>query len=216
MKILLIEDDPDTAALWPTGCRTWPRRREGDDGRDGLFLAGEGRHDLLIVDRMLPGLNGLGLWSRRCAVPALTHRSCSSPPWTVDDRVEGLDAGGDAMWSSRSPSGSSWPASIAPAAAAPCYGRRAAEVAISSWMRHAVWSPRWPVSGAAAARVPVARIPDAPRRPCCHAHHATRTGLGLPLRAENQHCRYAHSRLRAKIGGAGEPELINTVAARGT
>jgi two-component system OmpR family response regulator len=64
-------------------------------GRDGLFLATEGAHDVLIVDRMLPGLDGIGL------VQALRGTGVKAPVLFltalggVGDRVRGLDAGGD-------------------------------------------------------------------------------------------------------------------------
>ena len=62
MKILLIEDDTETAEYVMNGLT-----EEGlvvdhaKDGRDGLFLAAGESYDLMIVDRMLPGLDGLGI-----------------------------------------------------------------------------------------------------------------------------------------------------------
>ena len=64
-------------------------------GRDGLFLATDGGHDVLIVDRMLPGLDGIGL------VQTLRQTGVKAPVLFltalggVGDRVRGLEAGGD-------------------------------------------------------------------------------------------------------------------------
>lgn len=96
MKILLIEDEADTAEYVIGGLT-----KEGHvvdhaaDGRDGLFLAAGETFDLMIVDRRLPGLDGLGIVTtiRRAGVrtPVLFLTTMSG----VDDRVEGLEAGGD-------------------------------------------------------------------------------------------------------------------------
>ncbi|MDZ4093523.1 MAG: winged helix-turn-helix domain-containing protein [Paracoccaceae bacterium] len=96
MKILVIEDDPTTADYILQGLR-----QEGQvvdhvaDGREAMGLAMSGGHDIIIVDRMLPGLDGLSL------VKALRVAKVSAPVifltaiGSVDDRIEGLQAGGD-------------------------------------------------------------------------------------------------------------------------
>src|SRR5438067_9318550 len=62
MKVLLIEDDEETSAYVARGLREQGHVVDlAATGRDGLFLATEGGHDVLIVDRMLPGLDGVGL-----------------------------------------------------------------------------------------------------------------------------------------------------------
>lgn len=96
MKLLLIEDDPTTAAYIVKGLR-----EEGhvvdhlSDGRDGMVQAMSGGYDVLIVDRMLPGLDGLSLVralrSAKVTVPAIFLTAIGG----VDDRIEGLQAGGD-------------------------------------------------------------------------------------------------------------------------
>jgi two-component system OmpR family response regulator len=96
MKILLIEDDSDTAAYIVGGLT-----EEGHvvdhaaDGHDGLFLATDEPYDLMIVDRRLPRLDGLTLVttirSSGVTTPVLFLTTMSG----VDDRVEGLEAGGD-------------------------------------------------------------------------------------------------------------------------
>jgi two-component system, OmpR family, response regulator len=96
VKILLIEDDEETAAYVARGLREHGHVIDlAASGRDGLFLASEGGHDVLIVDRMLPGLDGLAL------VQALRSTGVKAPVLFltalggVGDRVRGLEAGGD-------------------------------------------------------------------------------------------------------------------------
>jgi two-component system OmpR family response regulator len=94
MKVLLIEDDQETSAYVARGLREQGHVVDlAATGRDGLFLATEGGHDVLIVDRMLPGLDGIGL------VQALRGTGVKAPVLFltalggVGDRVRGLDAG---------------------------------------------------------------------------------------------------------------------------
>lgn len=96
MKVLLIEDDQETAAYVARGLREQGHVVDvADTGRDGLFLATDGGHDVLIVDRMLPGLDGIGV------VQALRGMGVKAPVLFltalggVGDRVRGLEAGGD-------------------------------------------------------------------------------------------------------------------------
>jgi two-component system, OmpR family, response regulator len=96
MKVLLIEDDEATSAYIARGLREQGHVVDlAHTGRDGLFLATEGGHDVLIVDRMLPGLNGIGL------VQTLRETGVKAPVLFltalggVGDRVRGLEAGGD-------------------------------------------------------------------------------------------------------------------------
>jgi two-component system OmpR family response regulator len=96
MKILLIEDDPDTAGYVANGLRENSHHVEhAANGRDGLFLASGGNHDLLVVDRMLPGLDGLSIVKTiRVAgmkAPVLMLTNLGG----INDRVEGLEAGAD-------------------------------------------------------------------------------------------------------------------------
>ena len=96
MRVLLIEDDRETSAYVARGLREQGHVVDlALTGRDGLFLATDGAHDVLIVDRMLPGLDGLGL------VQALRSTGVKAPVLFltalggVGDRVRGLEAGGD-------------------------------------------------------------------------------------------------------------------------
>ncbi|MFN3288550.1 MAG: response regulator, partial [Sphingomonadaceae bacterium] len=96
MRILLIEDDAVTADYVASGLR-----EEGHvvdhlaDGREGLVLAMEGRHDILVVDRMLPGLDGLSLLRALRAARVMTPALFLTAMGGLDDRIEGLKAGGD-------------------------------------------------------------------------------------------------------------------------
>ena len=96
MKILLIEDDPETAqyiahALSEEGHTA----AVSSNGRDGLSRARTESWDLLIIDRMLPGLDGLGVIEALrfggSLIPALFLTTLGG----VDDRVQGLNAGAD-------------------------------------------------------------------------------------------------------------------------
>ena len=96
MKILLIEDDEETAAYIARGfsevghvvdCRT--------GGRAGLLSAASGGHDVLIVDRMLPEIDGLSIVKTLRGAGVKTPILFLTTMNGIDDRVEGLNAGGD-------------------------------------------------------------------------------------------------------------------------
>ena len=96
MKILLIEDDEETSAhiVYALG-KQGHEVELCHDGSDGLELARAGAYGALIVDRMLPGLDGLSLVCRLredgSQTPVLFLTTMSG----LDDRVEGLQAGAD-------------------------------------------------------------------------------------------------------------------------
>lgn len=96
MRILLIEDDRQMAdylrkALAEAGAVV----DQTADGRDGLLQAASGDYDVLVVDRMLPGLDGLGIVRTLRASGNTTPVLFLSALGEVDDRVDGLRAGGD-------------------------------------------------------------------------------------------------------------------------
>jgi two-component system OmpR family response regulator len=96
MPILLVEDDAEAARHVLQGLHESGYAAEHcSDGREGLFRATEGRFDLLIVDRMLPHLDGLAIVSLLRQQNNRTPVLILSALGTVDDRVEGLRAGGD-------------------------------------------------------------------------------------------------------------------------
>ncbi len=96
MKILLIEDDKKTRDYIITGLKEAAHSIDlAKDGYEGLILAKEGTYDLLIMDRMLPGLDGLSLLKTlrmaHCNTPILFLTTMCG----IDDRVECLNAGAD-------------------------------------------------------------------------------------------------------------------------
>ncbi|RBO51614.1 DNA-binding response regulator [Rhodovulum sp. BSW8] len=96
MKLLVVEDDPTTAQFIARGLG-----EEGhsvdclDNGRDALTRALATAYDVMVVDRMLPELDGLSLVralrAAHVTTPAIFLTSMSG----VDDRIDGLRAGGD-------------------------------------------------------------------------------------------------------------------------
>jgi two-component system OmpR family response regulator len=96
MRILVVEDDEETSAYIALGLR-----EEGHNvdcltnGREGVVQATSEDYDVIIVDRMLPGLDGLSL------VRTLRGAGCHAPVifltslGGVEDRVTGLEVGGD-------------------------------------------------------------------------------------------------------------------------
>jgi two-component system OmpR family response regulator len=96
MKILLVEDDDVTAAYIMRGAREGAHAVDcAKTGRDGLFMATEGAYDVIIVDRMLPGLDGLSLVKSLRAAGTKTPIIFLTTMCGIDDRVEGLNAGAD-------------------------------------------------------------------------------------------------------------------------
>lgn len=96
MRILVIEDDRETAAYMAKGLGESGHVVDvASDGRDGLLLAAGSDYDVLVVDRMLPHLDGLGLVRTLRAAGNGTPVLFLSALGAVDDRVRGLRAGGD-------------------------------------------------------------------------------------------------------------------------
>jgi two-component system OmpR family response regulator len=95
-KILLIEDDREAAEYIRKGLSEHGYAVDhAADGRDGLYLATTTRYDALIVDRMLPGLDGLAVLTALRAGGGRTPTLILSALGAVDERVKGLRAGGD-------------------------------------------------------------------------------------------------------------------------
>jgi two-component system, OmpR family, response regulator len=96
MKILVVEDDADAAAyLVKAFAEAGHVADHAKDGLTGYGMAEEGGYDCLIVDRMLPKMDGLtmigGLREQGLQTPVLILSALGQ----VDDRVKGLRAGGD-------------------------------------------------------------------------------------------------------------------------
>lgn len=96
MRVLVVEDEPDVAQAL-----AWGLRAEGyvvdvtDNGVDGLWKATQNPHDVIILDVMLPGMNGYqvcralrerGIWTPILMLTALDEDL---------DHAEGLDSGAD-------------------------------------------------------------------------------------------------------------------------
>ena len=96
MRILIIEDDPETSRFIGKGLGEAGHVVDhAGDGKQGLLLALDAEHDVLVVDRMLPGLDGLSIIRSLRAAGRTTPVLVLSALGEVDDRVEGLRAGGD-------------------------------------------------------------------------------------------------------------------------
>jgi len=96
MRILIVEDDARIAE--PVAADLRRRQHVVDvagDGRDGLAFAQAGVYDLLLLDIMLPGIDGLAICRRlrdeghQAMIMMLTARD------TIEDKVSALDAGAD-------------------------------------------------------------------------------------------------------------------------
>jgi two-component system OmpR family response regulator len=96
VKILVLEDEPETAAYIKKGlCEAGHVVDLCSDGRDAFHLASGAAYDVLVLDRMVPGMDGLrtvkSLRAAGVRTPVLFLTAISG----VGDRVEGLEAGGD-------------------------------------------------------------------------------------------------------------------------
>lgn len=96
MRILVVEDDETTGAYVAEGLR-----EEGHvvdlvtDGHDGLIRATGTAYDVAVVDRMVPGLDGMALVRALRAAGVMTPVLFLTALGGVEDRIEGLNAGGD-------------------------------------------------------------------------------------------------------------------------
>ncbi len=96
MRILVIEDDKDAATWLVKGLKESGHVADlATDGEQGLALAKEAIHDVLVVDRMLPKLDGLSIIRSIRADGITTPVLILSALSEVDERVRGLRAGGD-------------------------------------------------------------------------------------------------------------------------
>jgi two-component system OmpR family response regulator len=96
MRILIVEDDPEAASYMVKAFREAGHVADHvDDGQGGYQRAHDETYDVLVVDRMLPKLDGLSLIVRLRAEKIATPALILSALGQVDDRVKGLRAGGD-------------------------------------------------------------------------------------------------------------------------
>jgi len=96
LPILLIEDDRFVAeSVWQSLMQAEFRVEHAADGLEGLRLARSSEYQVLVVDRMLPGLDGLRLVKQLRAEGVITPALFLTTMSGIDDRVHGLEAGGD-------------------------------------------------------------------------------------------------------------------------
>jgi two-component system OmpR family response regulator len=96
VRLLIIEDDEDVASYVKNGLEQAGYTVDAAaNGKDGLFLATTESYDGIIVDRMLPGVDGLAIIRTLRASDISTPVLVLSALGEVDDRVAGLKAGGD-------------------------------------------------------------------------------------------------------------------------
>jgi two-component system OmpR family response regulator len=96
MKLLIVEDDKEAAGYLK---RALSEAGHAVDyaaaGRDGLMLAAGEAYDVIILDRMLPEIDGLAILRTIRASGVKTPVLLLTALGGIDDRVEGLEAGGD-------------------------------------------------------------------------------------------------------------------------
>jgi two-component system, OmpR family, response regulator len=96
MRVLVIEDDPGVAAFVTKGLKEHGYIVDhAADGKDGLFLAMSERYDIMVIDRMLPNVDGLTIVQTLRASGNQTPVLILSALGQVDERVRGLRAGSD-------------------------------------------------------------------------------------------------------------------------
>jgi heavy metal response regulator len=96
MRVLVAEDDPVIADFVAQGLREAGYAVDvASTGPDGLRMASSGSYDAAVIDVMLPGLDGLSLIEQLRAKKIQTPVLILSARHSVDDRVKGLQAGGD-------------------------------------------------------------------------------------------------------------------------
>ena len=96
MRVLVVEDDKKIAAFVMNGLRQAGYAVDhAPDGEEGLHLALHEAYDAAVIDIMLPRLDGLGLIDELRRSGVRTPVLILSARRTVDDRVKGLEVGGD-------------------------------------------------------------------------------------------------------------------------
>ena len=96
MRILVVEDDAETRVYLERGLKEAGHVVDAaGDGNRGQALASDAKYDVLIVDRMLPGRDGLSLIKSVRQSGLQTPILILSALGEVDDRVQGLERGGD-------------------------------------------------------------------------------------------------------------------------
>lgn len=96
MRVLIIEDDADTRAFVAQGlAQAGHQVAVSADGRHGLFQATGGEFGAIVLDRMLPGLDGLAVLKALRAAGDRTPVLMLTAVASIADRVDGLENGAD-------------------------------------------------------------------------------------------------------------------------
>lgn len=96
MRVLVIEDDTAIAAHVAKGLREAGMVVDiCNDGRDGLYAVANNDHDVIVLDRMLPGVDGMTILQTMRASANRTPVLMLTALGETDDRVEGLRKGSD-------------------------------------------------------------------------------------------------------------------------
>ncbi len=96
MRILLIEDDAQTAEYVRRGLTELGQVVDhAKDGQEGLLMATTGSYDVLVIDRMLPKIDGLTLLRMLREGHVRTPTLFLTAMGSIEDRVKGLESGGD-------------------------------------------------------------------------------------------------------------------------
>ena len=96
MRLLIIEDDKNVSSYIQKGLKEAGHTVDtADNGKDGLFLATTENYDAMIIDRMLPELDGLTIIKTMRGAGNQTPVLILSALGEIDDRVTGLRSGGD-------------------------------------------------------------------------------------------------------------------------
>lgn len=96
MRVLVVEDDSETADYISSSLKALGHLVDhASDGKAGFLLALDADYDVMVVDRMLPGLDGLKLVKSIRSAEVLTPILFLSAMGGINDRVDGLEAGAD-------------------------------------------------------------------------------------------------------------------------
>ena len=96
MKLLIVEDDAEAAAYLKRALSEAGHTVDvASGGREGLLLAAGETYDVIVLDRMLPQIDGLAILRTIRASGVKTPVLLLTALGGIDDRVEGLEAGGD-------------------------------------------------------------------------------------------------------------------------
>ena len=96
MKILIIEDEKKIVSFVKNGLKSEGFTVDSaNDGEEGMFMAGESQYDLIVLDVMLPGMDGITICKKLRSMGKTTPIIMLTAKDAVEDRVKGLDAGAD-------------------------------------------------------------------------------------------------------------------------